>query len=59
MNNKNRKMKGEDRKRSIIKAAVSVFAETGFYGSSVKRIAQEAKISEALLYQHFESKESL
>jgi AcrR family transcriptional regulator len=50
---------GEERKRSIIKAARPLFAEKGFHGTSIREIAKAANISEALIYKHFPSKEAL
>jgi AcrR family transcriptional regulator len=52
-------MKGEDRRQSIIEAARPLFAQHGFDGTSVRDIADAAKVSEALLYKHFPSKEAL
>jgi len=50
---------GEERRRSIIKAARPLFAEKGFHGTSIREIAQAAEVSEALIYKHFPSKEAL
>jgi AcrR family transcriptional regulator len=36
-----------------------VFAQKGFYGSSMREIAKAADVSEALIYQHFPSKDAL
>ncbi len=54
-----KRMNGLERKRSIIEAARSLFAEKGFHGTSVRDIAGEAGISEALLYKHFPGKEGI
>lgn len=54
-----RKMTGAERKRTIIRAARPLFASKGFSGTTVRDIAKAAGISEALLYRHFSSKESL
>lgn len=54
-----KRLKSEDRKRSIIQAALPLFAAKGVEGTTTKQIAQAAKVSEALLYKHFPSKESL
>ncbi len=54
-----RKMTGEERKQAISVAARSVFSLKGYYGTSMRDIARAAHISEALIYQHFPSKESL
>jgi AcrR family transcriptional regulator len=48
-----------DRHRSIVEAAADVFADQGFDGATTKQIAAAAKVSPALLYEHFPSKEAL
>lgn len=48
-----------ERKGLILEAARKVFAESGFEGAKTQRIAAEAKISEALVYRHYPSKEAL
>ena len=48
-----------DRQQSIVSAAATVFAERGFDGATTKQIAAAAKVSPALLYEHFPSKEAL
>jgi AcrR family transcriptional regulator len=49
----------EDRRRSILDEAKRLFAKTGFHGVSVDEIARRVKVSPAILYRHFPSKESL
>jgi AcrR family transcriptional regulator len=46
-------------KTLILKAAGKLFAQKGFFGVSMKEIAQEVNISKAALYHHFESKDEL
>ncbi len=48
-----------DRTRSIVQAATVVFAEHGFERTTTKQLALAAKVSPALLYEHFPSKEAL
>lgn len=48
-----------ERKEAIVKAALPLFARQGFSRTTTKQIADAAGISEALLYKHFPSKESL
>ncbi|HOD15221.1 MAG TPA: TetR/AcrR family transcriptional regulator [Spirochaetota bacterium] len=43
----------------IIKAAQREFAQYGFEGARVDRIAQKARINKAMIYYHFKSKENL
>ncbi|TWB25663.1 TetR family transcriptional regulator [Nitrospirillum bahiense] len=48
-----------DRRALILEAAIRVFAEHGFDGAKTHRIAAEAQVSEALIFRHFPSKETL
>jgi len=43
----------------ILDAALKLFSEKGFNGTSVKEIANEAEVSKALIYYNFESKEAI
>ncbi len=52
-------MSAEDRRNAIIEAVMPVFAQKGFAATTTKDLALAAGISEALLYRHFPSKESL
>jgi AcrR family transcriptional regulator len=47
------------RREAIIQAVQRVFAEKGFHGTTTRELAQAAGVSEALLFQHFPTKESL
>ncbi len=48
-----------DRRRAILDAATSLFAERGFAGVSVQEIADEAQTHKTTVLYHFESKEAL
>jgi AcrR family transcriptional regulator len=54
-----RRLSSEERRDSILKAARGVFAENGFRGTTTKALAEAAGVSEALLFQHFPTKEAL
>ena len=54
-----KRMKAEERKQSILRAAAPMIARRGFRGTSVRDIALAAGVSEALLYKHFPSKQAL
>lgn len=43
----------------LLGAALSLFAQRGFHGSSIRDIAAEAGLTSAALYSHFDSKEHL
>jgi len=53
------RLSAEERRKSILTAAIPLFAAKGFQGTTTKMIANAAKVSEALLYRHFPSKESM
>jgi TetR/AcrR family transcriptional regulator, transcriptional repressor of aconitase len=53
------RMTGEERRASIAKAVLPLFAKKGFANTTTKQLAEAAGISEALIYKHFPSKESL
>ncbi len=46
-------------KKLIIESAIELFANEGYYNSSISKIAKKAKISKGLIYNYFESKEAL
>jgi AcrR family transcriptional regulator len=52
-------MSCDERKEAIVKAALPLFARQGFARTTTRQLADAAGISEALLYKHFPSKESL
>lgn len=43
----------------ILQTALELFANEGFYPTSISKIAQKAGISKGLIYNYFESKEEL
>ena len=47
------------RRTHILDAAATVFAEKGFDGTTTRELAKAAGVSEALIYKHFPSKQSL
>src|SRR5215510_6638920 len=53
------RLKGEERRRVIIEAALSLFSQKGFQGTTTKEIAQAAGCSEATLFKHFATKDEL
>ncbi len=54
-----RRLRFEQRRQAIVEAVRGVFAENGFDGTTTRELAKTAGVSEALLYKHFPSKESL
>jgi len=53
------RLTADERRSAIVEAATKVFAENGFHGTTTRELAKAAGVSEALLYKHFPSKESL
>ena len=47
------RMKGEERKMQILDVAIELFAKQGFSGTTTKKIANEAGVSEAMVFRHF------
>ncbi len=52
-------MKDESKHQKILKAAVKVFSEKGFYGSRVSEIAKEASVADGTIYLYFKNKDDL
>ncbi len=50
--------KGDKRER-ILKAALKIFAQKGFYPARISDIAKEAGVAEGTIYIYFDSKEDL
>ena len=56
---KTTRMSAEERRKSILTAAIPLFARHGFKGTTTKMIAKASGISEALLYRHFNGKDAI
>jgi AcrR family transcriptional regulator len=52
-------MSAADRRAAILDAAMEAFARSGYHGTSIDDIASQARISKALIYEHFASKREL
>ncbi len=53
------RLSGPERKESILSAAQGLFASKGFHGVSIDEIARAVNVSPAILYRHFDSKQTL
>ena len=49
----------EDRRVKIADAALLLFIERGYHATSTRLIAQEASVSEGLIFRHYTNKEGL
>jgi AcrR family transcriptional regulator len=52
-------MKGDARREQILNTAVSLFSLHGFKGTTTKKIAEAAGVSEAMVFRHFSTKDEL
>jgi TetR/AcrR family transcriptional regulator len=53
------RMAGEERRAQILCVAMRLFSQRGFSGTTTKEIAQEAGVSEAIIFRHFATKQEL
>ena len=56
---KRMRLPSKERRQAIVTAVKGAFAAKGFDGTTTRELARAAGVSEALLYKHFPSKESL
>jgi len=52
-------MTAEERKAAIVEAAVRLFSEKGFRGTTTRELAAAVGVTEPILYQHFATKRDL
>ena len=48
-----------DKHEAILRAAITVFAEKGYFNSKVADIASEAGVADGTVYLYFKSKEEI
>ena len=48
-----------DKRHAILRAAIRVFAERGFFGAQVADVAREARVAAGTVYLYFRSKDDL
>jgi AcrR family transcriptional regulator len=53
------RMAGEERRQQILRVAMRLFSQHGFSGTTTKKIAGAAGVSEAMVFRHFATKEEL
>jgi AcrR family transcriptional regulator len=54
-----KKSEERDTRQGILDAALDLFAENGFFGTSMREIAKAVGVRESALYHHFPSKEAI
>lgn len=52
-------MTGDERRDQILHVAIKLFSLYGFRGTTTKKIAEEAGVSEAMVFRHFSTKSEL
>jgi AcrR family transcriptional regulator len=53
------RLRADDRRRQIVDIAARLFSNKGFSGTTTKEIAENAGVSEAIIFRHFPTKETL
>ena len=53
------KAKNNDKYHRILEAAIKVFAEQGFFQSTISQIAKEAQVADGTIYLYFKNKEDI
>jgi AcrR family transcriptional regulator len=54
-----RRLTAEERRTTILDAALAAFSNNGYHATSLDDVAGEAGVSKALIYEHFASKQEL
>jgi AcrR family transcriptional regulator len=54
-----REQQREERRKQILKAALTVFSQKGFHATNVSDVAAQAGVSQGTIYWYFDSKEDL
>jgi AcrR family transcriptional regulator len=52
-------MTSDDRRAAIVQAAIKLFSERGFRGTTTRALAEAVGVTEPVLYEHFKSKRDL
>ena len=53
------RMSGDERRNQILRVAIKLFSSQGFSGTTTKKIAEAAGVSEAMVFRHFATKREL
>src|SRR5438552_10691732 len=54
-----RRLSASERRAQLIEVGRAVFAKRGYEGTSMEEIAERAKVSKPIVYEHFGGKEGL
>ena len=55
----NKKKNNNDKRERILKAATQIFAQHGFYKSTISQIAKQANVADGTIYLYFKNKDDL
>ena len=55
----NKRRKSNDKYKRILEAAIKVFAEQGFFQSTIAQIAREAGVADGTIYLYFKNKDDI
>jgi TetR/AcrR family fatty acid metabolism transcriptional regulator len=55
----NKKKNNNDKRERILKAATQIFAQHGFYKSTISQIARQANVADGTIYLYFKNKDDL
>lgn len=55
----NKRRRSNDKYRRILEAAIKIFAEQGFFQSTIAQIAKEAGVADGTIYLYFKSKNDI
>lgn len=59
MSSPQQRFSAEDRRQQIIDVATELFAKQGYNGTTTRQIAAYARVNEAIIFRHFETKDDL
>ncbi len=59
MSSLQQRFSAEDRRQQIMDVATELFAKQGYNGTTTRQIAAEARVNEAIIFRHFETKDDL
>lgn len=54
-----KRLSRQERRQQLLKTAMELFAQHGFDGVTTRQIAEQAGVTEAVIFQHFGTKEDL
>jgi AcrR family transcriptional regulator len=59
MSSVQQRFSADDRRQQIMNVATELFSKQGYNGTTTRQIAAEARVNEAIIFRHFETKDDL